>query len=323
MKAIAYSTYGPPEVLRYEEVEKPEIGDDEVLIKVHAAAVNPLDWHFMRGLPYFLRVATGLHRPNAPLGVDAAGTVEAIGENVTQFNYGDEVFGACRGAFAEYARAHASTLAIKPGNITFEQAACLNVAGLTALQGLRDKGQVRPAEKVLINGAAGGVGTLAIQIAKWLGADVTGVCSASNVDLVRSIGADRVIDYANENFTLGSERYDLIFDCIGNHPLSALRRVLNPKGRYLAVGGPTGDWMLGFLARGIAGAAMSIFGRQKLSIVTVKRSQQDLVLLGELIQTGKIRPIIDRRCGLKDVPEAIRYVEQGHARGKVVIAMGS
>ena len=232
MKAIVYHNYGSPDVLRFEEIEKPIAGDNEVLIKVRAASVNPLDWHFMRGTPYLVRLMAGLRKPKVTrLGVDVAGQVEAVGRNVTQFKPGDEVFGSCRGAFAEYACAPPSrALVMKPDNVTFEQAASVPVAAFTALQGLRDKGHIQPGQKVLINGAAGGVGTFAVQIAKSFGADVTGVCSTRNVDMVRSIGADQVIDYTQEDFTKSGQRYDLIFDCVGNHSLSACRRVLNPKG---------------------------------------------------------------------------------------------
>ncbi len=231
MKAIVYHNYGPPDVLKYEEIVAPTAGDDEVLIRVRAASVNPLDWHFMRGTPYFLRIMTGLLKPkDRRLGVDVAGQVEAVGRNVTQFKPGDEVFGSCRGAFAEYACTAESALVTKPDNVTFEQAASVPVAAYTALQGLRDKGHIQPGHKVLINGAAGGVGTLAVQIAKSFGAEVTGVCSTRNVDLVRSLGADRVIDYTQEDFTKSGQGYDLIFDCVGNHSLSAYRRVLSPKG---------------------------------------------------------------------------------------------
>ena len=256
MKAIVYYNYGSPNVLKFEELEKPVAGDNEVLIRVRAASVNPYDWHFMRGTPYIVRIQAGLRKPkNTRLGVDVAGQVEAVGRNVTQFKTGDEVFGTCKGAFAEYACASESAVAMKPDNVTFEQAAAVPIAGFTALQGLRlgglgDKGKIQPGQKVLINGAAGGVGTFAVHISKSFGADVTGVCSTRNVDMVRSIGADRVIDYTQEDFTKSGQRYDLLFDCIGNHSFSACRRVLNPKGIYIPVGGPSGRWKIG-LARGI------------------------------------------------------------------------
>ena len=265
MKAVVYYNYGSPDVLKYDEIEKPAAGDDEVLIKVRAASVNPLDWHFMRGTPYFVRIMAGLRKPkDKRLGVDVAGQVEAVGRNVTQFKPGDEVFGSCRGAFAEYVCTSESALVMKPDNVTFEQAASVPVAAFTALQGLRDKGQIQPGEKVLINGAAGGVGTLAVQIAKWFGADVTGVCSTRNLDMVRSIGADRVVDYKQEDFTKSGQRYDLLFDGVGNHSLSACRRVLNAKGIYVPFGGSGGRWMVGPLARAITSRVLSPFVNQKL-----------------------------------------------------------
>lgn len=323
MKAIVYHSYGSPDVLKCEEIEKPVPKDNEVLIKVRAASVNPLDWHFMRGTPYFIRIMTGLRKPKfTGLGVDVAGQVEAVGRGVTRFKPGDEVFGACRGGFAEYACTPESKLAIKPEKVTFEQAASAPVAALSALQSLRDKGQVQPGQKVLVNGAAGGVGTFAVQIAKWLGAEVTGVCSTRNVEMVRAIGADHVIDYTGEDFTEGGRRYDLILDCIGNHPLSALRRVLYPEGTYIAVGGPSGRWMIGSLARLLAGPVLSLFVSQRLTAVLGKLSKEDLALTGELMQAGKVTPVIDRRHSLSEVPGAIRCLEEGHARGKVVITLG-
>jgi NADPH:quinone reductase-like Zn-dependent oxidoreductase len=320
MKAAVYTRYGPPDVVQITDVEKPSPQDDEVLIRVRAASVNPLDWHFMRGTPYFLRIMTGLLNPKDPrLGVDVAGQVEAVGRNVTQFQPGDAVFGSCRGAFVEYACTPESALVTKPDNVTFEQAASVPVAAYTALQGLRDKGQLQPGHKVLINGAAGGVGTLAVQIAKSFGAEVTGVCSTRNVDLVRSLGADRVIDYTQEDFTKGGQRYDLIFDCVGNHSLSAYRRVLSPKGTYIAVGGPSGRWMIGALAGSVAALVLSRFVSQNFVTILAKRSKQDLTLVQKLMESGKVTPVIDKRYRLSEVPEAIRYLEEGHARGKVVI----
>jgi NADPH:quinone reductase-like Zn-dependent oxidoreductase len=291
------------------------------LLKVHAASVNPLDWHFMRGTPYILHIMAGLRKPKITrLGVDVAGQVEAVGRKVTQFKPGDAVFGSCRGAFAEYACAGESALVMKPDNVTFEQAASAPVAAFTALQGLRDKGKIQPGQKVLINGAAGGVGTFAVQIAKSFGADVTGVCSTTNVDMVRSIGADRVIDYTQEDFTKGAQRYDLIFDTVGNHSLLACRRALNPKGIYIPIGGPGGRWMIGALARAITALVLSRLGKQKLVIFFLaKSSQEDLTVMYELIKAGKVIPVIDRRYSLSEVPEAIRYLEKGHARGKVLI----
>jgi len=321
MKAIVYYNYGSPDVLKCEEIEKPTAGDNEVFIRVRAASVNPFDWHFMRGTPYMVRIQAGLRKPkDKRLGVDVAGQVEAVGRNVTQFRPGDEVFGACRGAFAEYACASESALVMKPDNVTFEQAASAPVAAFTALQGLRDKGQIQPGQKVLINGAAGGVGTFAVQIAKWFGADVTGVCSTRNADMVRSIGADRVIDYTQEDFTKSGQRYDLFFDCVGNHSLLACRRVLNPKGIYIVVGGPDGRW-LGPLARMIKTLVLSRFVSQNLVMFLARRSKEDLTIMHELMKAGKVTPVIDKRYKLSEVPEAIRYLEEGHARGKVVITL--
>jgi NADPH:quinone reductase-like Zn-dependent oxidoreductase len=323
MKAIVHSHYGSPAVLRCEEVEAPTPGDDEVLLRVRAASVNPLDWHFMRGTPYFLRLQGGLFKPkDTRLGVDVAGRVEAVGRNVTRFKPGDEVFGVCRGALAEYACAAESALAGKPDNVTFDQAASVPVAALTALQGLRDKGRLRPGQAVLINGAAGGVGTFAVQIARSFGAEVTAVCSTRNVDLVRSLGASRVIDYTQEDFTRGRERYDLLIDAIGNHSLSACRRVLNPNGTYVIVGGPTGRWMLRLLARVITALVLSRFVTQQLVLIPMKRSQEDLIFMHDLMKAGEVTPVIDHRYTLSETPEAIRYLEKGHARGKVVIALG-
>ena len=322
MKAAVYTRYGSPDVVQIKDVEKPVPKDNEVLIEVRAASVNPLDWHFMRGTPYFVRILAGLRKPKITrLGVDVAGQVEAVGRNVTQFKPGDAVFGSCRGAFAEYVCTSESTLVMKPDNVTFEQAASAPVAAFTVLQGLRDKGQIQPGQKVLINGAAGGVGTFAVQIAKSFGADVTGVCSTRNVDMVRSIGADRVIDYTREDFTKSGQRYDLIFDCVGNHSLLACRRVLNPKGIYIAVGGPSGRWMIGPLASGITAPVLSRFVSQKLAMVLAKPSKEDLTIMHELMETGKVTSVIDKRYRLSEVPEAIRYLEEGHARGKVVITL--
>lgn len=327
MKAAIYTRYGSPDVIEITELEKPVPKDDEVLIKVRAASVNPYDWHFMRGLPYPFRVAIGLRKPkNTRLGVDVAGVAEAVGKNVKQFKAGNEVFGAARGAFAEYACASESKVVLKPENVTFEQAASAPIAGLTALQGLRrgglaDKSKMQSRQKVLINGAAGGVGTFAAQIAKAFGAEVTGVCSTRNLDMVRSIGADRVNDYTREDFTESAQRYDLIFDCIANHSLSAFRRVLSPGGIYIMVGaaGGGGRWAIGMVARLFGAMALSWFGSKKLVMVGAKFSNEDLSILGDLMKTGKLTPVIDRRHSLRELPEAIRYVETGHARGKVVI----
>ena len=322
MRAVTYHEYGSPDVLRYEELEKAVAGDDEVLIRVRAASVNPLDWHFIRGIPYFLRIPAGLRKPkDSRLGVDVAGEVEAVGRKATEFKSGDEVFGSCRGAFAEYACASRSVLVTKPNNVTFEQAASVSVAACTALQGLRDKGQIQPGQKVLINGAAGGVGTFAVQLAKSFGADVTGVCSTRNVDMVRSIGADRVIDYTREDFTKSGQRYDLIFDTVGNHSLVACRRALKANGVYIEVGGRSGSWMIGLFARAIAAPVLSWFVSQKFFMVLARVNRQDLTIMRELMASGKVTPVIDRCYMLSEVPDAIRYLEEGHARGKIVITV--
>jgi len=321
MKAILYFHYGSPEVLHCEEVEKPTPGDHEVLMKIRAASVNPYDWHFMRGEPYFLRLMAGVSKPKQTrLGADGAGQVEAVGGNVTQFKPGEAVFGVCRGAFAEYACASEQALAAKPDNVTFEQAASAPIAALTALQGLRDRGRIQAGHKVLINGAAGGVGTFAVQIAKSFGAEVTGVCSTRNVDLVRSIGADRVIDYTREDFTQSAQRYDIVFDCFATHSWSASRRALTPHGIYIGVGGPAGPWMIGLLlVRPMKAWALSPFVTQKITSVHAKPNKEDLTIIGEFMAAGKVTSVIDRRYSLSEVPEAIRYLEEGHARGKVVI----
>ncbi len=322
MKAAIYTRYGSPDVVRITDVEKPLAKDNEVLIKVRAASVNPMDWHIMRGTPYFLRLVAGLSKPrDGRLGADVAGEVEAVGKNVTQFKPGDEVFGVCRGAFAEYACAPESKVAVKPANVTFEQAASAPVAALTALQGLRDKGHIQPGYKVLINGTAGGVGTFTVQVAKAFDAAVTGVCSTRNLEMVRSIGAAHVIDYTLEDFSKNGQRYDLIFDCVGNHSLTACRRVLNATGTYIGVGGSTGRWMIGSFARAITMPIMSRVASQKLVMILAKPNRNDLTVIGDLMNTGKVRPVIDRRYRLSEVPDAIRYLEEGHARGKVVIIL--
>jgi NADPH:quinone reductase-like Zn-dependent oxidoreductase len=323
VQAIVYDRYGSPDVLKCEETAKPSPSQNEVLIKIRAASVNPLDWHFMRGMPYLLRIAAGLRRPkDKRLGVDVAGQVEAVGNDVTQFKPGDEVFGSCRGAFAEYACAPESALAAKPNNVTFEQAASVPIAAFTALQALRDKGHIQPGQQVLINGAAGGVGTFAVQLTKSFGAEVTGVCSTRNLSMVRSLGADRAIDYTREDFTKSEQRYDLFLDCIANHSLLACARVLNPKGIYVPVGGSAGRWMTGPLARSIVALVLSWFISQILVIFFLAKSRkEDLVILHDLMEAGKVTPVIDKRYSLTEVPEAIRYLEAGHARGKVVIAV--
>ncbi|MEX2285147.1 MAG: NAD(P)-dependent alcohol dehydrogenase [Gemmatimonadota bacterium] len=322
MKAVVYCDYGSPDGLEIEAVEKPVPGDSQVLVRVRAAAVNPLDWHYMRGTPMIARLDMGLRRPkNLRLGVDFAGVVESVGKSVTQFKPGDEVFGGRTGALAEYVTVReAGGLVHKPANLTFEQAAAVPVAGITALQGLRDIGGIQPGQKVLINGASGGVGTFAVQIAKSFGANVTGVSSTRNVELVRSIGADHVIDYTREDVTRGAQRYDLILDNVGNHSLSDLRRVLEPAGKYVMVGGPSGRW-LDPLPRVLRMLLLSKFVSQDLRFFISNLDQKDLTILGDLMATGKVTPVIDRQYTLSESREAIRYLETGRARGKVVITV--
>jgi len=321
MKAIIYHEYGSADVLKCEEIEKPVPKDDEVLIKVRAASVNPLDWRLMKGGPAILRIFFGLRKPRRGRpGVDVAGEVGAVGRSVTQFKTGDAVFGACRGAFAEYGCTGESKIAIKPDKVTFEQAASVNVAGLTALQGLRDKGKIQPGSKVLINGASGGVGTFAVQIAKSFGANVTGVCSTRNIEMVRSIGAEEVIDYTQNDLPTSNQRYDVILDCVGNHSFSAYRRILNPQGRLVMVGAPHDASVMDLLASIIEALLLSLFGNQKAVMFMAKSSQADLTSLGELIATGKLKPVIDRRYTLSEAADAVRHVEEGHARGKVIVS---
>ncbi|MGC1424103.1 MAG: NAD(P)-dependent alcohol dehydrogenase [Terracidiphilus sp.] len=323
MKAIVYRKYGPPDVLKLEEVPKPTPGDNEVLIKVHAAAVNPLDWHFMRGVPGFLRLFAGLSRPKRTrLGVDMAGEVESAGAAVNGLKAGDRVFGAVDGAFAEYVCAPVSAVALLPNNMAFEQGAAVPIAGLTALQALRDRAKLQPGQTVLINGAAGGVGTFAVQISKWMGAKVTGVCSTRNVALVREIGADEVVDYTREDFITRDECYDVIFDLVGNRTLPAFRRVLSPRGSFIACGGGGPETPVSHLLAGmIKPLVLGWFTRQRLLGIMAKRSKEDLATLSELMGSGRVSPVIDRKFGLSEVAEAIRYQEQGHARGKVVISL--
>jgi NADPH:quinone reductase-like Zn-dependent oxidoreductase len=310
-------------VLQLQAIEKPAPADDQVLVRVHAAAVNPLDWHYMRGSPYIMRLGTGLGAPKETrLGVDFAGTVEAVGSEVTRYQVGDEVFGGRTGAFAEYVTVGENrALALKPANLSFEQAAAVPIAAITALQGLRDKGRLKPGQKVLINGASGGVGTFAVQIAKALGAEVTGVCSSRNVDMVRALGADHVIDYTRENFTESGQRYDLILDNVGNHSLRAVRRALVPDGTLVIVGGSSkGNW-IGPLQGPLTAILWSPFVGQNLENFMARLDSQDLSTLADLMRAGKVTPVIDRRFSLSEVPAAIRYLEEGHARGKVIINM--
>jgi NADPH:quinone reductase-like Zn-dependent oxidoreductase len=318
MKAVIYTKYGPPDVLQIEEVEKPVPKDHQVLVKVHAASINAGDWRVMEADPFLVRVmGEGLLRPKNPrLGSDLAGRVEAVGENVTQFQLGDEVFGCAKGAFAEYVLARESFLALKPANKSFEEAAAVPVAALTALQGLRDTAEIRPGQTVLIQGASGGVGTFAVQLAKSFGAEVTAVCSTRNLDMVRSIGADHVIDYTREDFTRNQKRYDLIFAVNGYHSLSDYKRKLNPQGIYVCAGGSLSQMFQAMLL----GSLMSEKDGRKIgSMGIAKVIQEDLVFLGELLEAGKIAPVIDRSYPLDEIAEAIRYVEEEHARGKVTI----
>jgi NADPH:quinone reductase-like Zn-dependent oxidoreductase len=323
MKAIVIDRYGTADVLRLEEVPAPVPGDGEVLVRVRASSVNPYDWHFLTGLPKLFRPVFGFPRPkHRILGADLAGQVEAVGKAVTRFRPGDEVYGVTTaGAYAEYAAVAEAELVPKPAGLTFEQAAAVPMAGHTALQALRDKGRVAPGQRVLINGASGGVGTLAVQIAKSMGAEVTGVCSTANVDLVRSLGADRVIDYTRDDFTACPPRYHLVFDNVGNRSLAAYRRALEPKGIYLAsFGQPEHKWLgpIGILARM---ALLSPFVSQKMITFTSRPTTADLLALTALIEAGSLAPVVDRAYPLAQVPDAFRYLEQWHARGKVVITI--
>ncbi|MGA2198318.1 MAG: NAD(P)-dependent alcohol dehydrogenase [Nitrososphaerales archaeon] len=318
MKAIVCPRYGPPDVLQLKEVEKPVPEDGRVLVKIHATSANPVDWHHMTGAPFLVRLGDGLRRPKDPrLGTDIAGTVEAVGSNVTQFKPGDEVFGACVGGFAEYGSAREDRLVLKPANVSFDEAAAVPVAAITALQGLRDSGKIQVGQKVLINGASGGVGTFAVQIAKSFGAEVTGVCSTRNLEMVRFIGADRVIDYTQEDFTEGGERYDLIYDTVGNHSVSEYKRALRPKGRCVVTGF---SGLSRLFEHAVLGPLRSRSGDKKVGLMGIaKIDQKDLGTLKELLESRKVVPVIDRRYPLSETPEAIRYLQQGHARGKVVI----
>jgi len=324
MKAIVYHDYGSPDVVKCVEIEAPTPAGNEVLIKVRAASVNPLDWRLMQGAPYVFRILFGLHKPTATrpgrLGRDVAGTVEAVGSGVTQFKPGDSVFGWCQGAFAEYVCTSEASLVNKPSSLTFEEAAAVPVAALTALQGLRDKVRVRSGQNVLINGAAGGVGTFAVQLAKSFGAEVTGVCGTGNLELVRSLGADRVVDYTQGDFTRSGERYDAILDCVGNVPLSAGRRVLVPKGICAIAGAPKKPGPL--VARAVLGPLLSPVTGRKFVMFLARLRQADLATMADLMQAGKVTPVIDRRFTLAEAAEALRYSAAGHARGKVVISLG-
>jgi NADPH:quinone reductase-like Zn-dependent oxidoreductase len=323
MKAIVQDTYGSTDVLELRDIDKPEIADDEVLVRVHAAGVDRGAWHVMTGLPYPVRLAGyGVRAPkNGVLGTDMSGVVAAVGKNVTRFQTGDEVFGKCKGAYAEYARASENKLAAKPSNLTFEQAAAVGVSALTALQGLRDHGRVKPGQQVLIIGASGGVGSFAIQLAKAFGAEVTAVCSTTKIDLVRELGADHVIDYSREDFASGERTFDVILDIAGNSSLSRLRRALTPTGTLVIVGGETGGRWLAGTDRQLRALAVSPFVGQKLGSFICREGYEDLLVLKQLVEAGKVVPAIDRAYPLSEVAKAIQYLEDGHARGKVVIVI--
>ena len=321
MKAIVYRKYGSPDVLHLEEVEQPTPKDDEVLIKIHAASVNAYDWHFLTADIFLIRLmGGGLFKPkDSRLGADVAGRIESIGRNIKQFQPGDEVYGMVKGGFAEYACAHESALCLKPVNTSFEEAAAIPMAAITALQGLRDEGQIQAGQRVLINGASGGVGTFAVQIAKSFGSEVTAVCSTRNLDQARSMGADHVIDYTQEDFTKNGLQYDLVFAANGYHSLSAYKRALTPKGIYVMAGGTKAQMFQAMLM----GSVMSKTDGKKLGGVSAKTSQKDLEILKEFLEAGKVVPIIDRRYTLSETAEALRYLGEGHARGKVVINVES
>src|SRR5712691_9836569 len=320
MKAVVRDTYGAPEL---QEIDKPEVMDSEVLVRVRAASLNPADWHTLTGTPYVFRMQLGLRKPKSNrLGTDFAGQVEAVGKDVTQFRPGDEVFGGRSGAFAEYVCVREDRAVVpKPANVTFEQAAAVPVAALTALQGLRDKGQIQPGQKVLINGASGGVGTFAVQIAKAFGAEVTGVCSTRNVDLARSIGADHVIDYTREDFTRSDRRYDMIFDVAGSRSWSECRRVLKPQATLVIVGAPKGGRLMGPLSHVVRVHLAALRSSRKVVWFVAKMNKPDMVVLRDLLESGKVTPVIDRGYKLSEVPDALRYLGEGHARGKVVITV--
>jgi NADPH:quinone reductase-like Zn-dependent oxidoreductase len=325
MTAIVQDTYGSADVLALRDVDRPVVGDDEVLLRVRAAGVDPGVWHLMTGLPYLVRImGFGLRKPKVPIrGRDVAGRVEVAGKDVTRFQPGDEVFGTCEGSFSEYVCARSERLAHRPANLTPEQAAAVPISGVTALQALRDAGRVQPGQHVLVIGAAGGVGTFAVQLAKAFGAAVTGVCSTTKLDLVRSIGADQVIDYTRQDLADGTRSYDLIIDTAGNRPLRRLCRALSPRGTLVIVGGEGGGrWFGGFDRQILRAPILSLFVSQTLRTLMAKEGEADLRVLTELIETGKLTPVVDRTYPLSEAPEAIRYVSSGLARGKVVITMG-
>jgi NADPH:quinone reductase-like Zn-dependent oxidoreductase len=322
MRAIVQDRFGPPDVLELRQVEQPQAGQAEVLVRVRAASVNPADWYAMAGIPWVARPQMGLRRPRTSrVGLDLAGVVAAVGAGVTRLRPGDEVFGAGTGTLAEYAVASEDTLVAKPANLSFEQAAAVPVAGLTALQGLRDKGRLQPGQQVLVNGASGGVGTFAVQVAKALGAEVTGVCSTRNVALVGSLGADRVIDYSREDFTRTDRRYDLLLDVAGSRPWSACRRVLTPRGILVLVGAPKGSRLLGPVDHLLKVRLASLRASQKVVFFISKALQRDLEALAELLAAGKVTPVVERTYALRDAAHAFRYLGGGHAQGKLVITV--
>ena len=322
MQAAVHRCYGSPDVIEIALIEKPLPKDDEVLVRIHAASVNPLDWHYLRGAPYVMRLMSGLGKPdNIRMGVDYSGTVEAIGANVTTFKPGDEVFGGRDGAFAQYVTVGADrAIALKPADMSFEQAASVGIAGITALQALRDKGKLQSGQRVLINGASGGVGTFAVQIAKSFGAEVTAVCSTRNVELVQSIGADHVFDYKKEDYTDSGEQYDLIIDNVGNHGLLANRGVLTEDGKLVMIGGAKGNWIAP-LKGPLKALMLSPFVNQELLLILAEFNQGDLNVLGDLMQSGAMTPVIDRTYSLYELPEAIAYSEEGHAQGKIIVSV--
>ena len=325
MRAVVHRCYGPPDVLALETIAKPTLDDGQVLVKVRAAGINPLDWHYMRGTPYLMRAESGFGAPANPrLGVDFAGVVESVGAGVTRFKPGDEVFGGKFGALADYvAVTEDGSIAAKPANLSFEQAAGVNIAALTALQALRDRAGLKPGQSVLINGASGGVGTFAVQIAKSLGAEVTGVCSTRNVELVRSLGADHVIDYTKDDFTRGGRQYDVILDNVANHSVHAARRALKPQGTYIVIGGggPEANPWFGPFAAPIEAMVLSWFVDQDLAMFISSARREDLETLAGLMQSGTVKPVVDRTYSLAEAVEAMRYLETGRARGKVIVTV--
>ncbi len=321
MKSIVYSAYGSADVLKLVDIEKPTPTDDQVLVKIHAASINAPDWRFLSGRPYVMRLMLGFRKPKIRPGTDMAGVVEAVGKTVTQFKPGDAVFGVCRGSFAEYGCAKETRLVAKPHNVTFEEAAATPICGLTALQGLRDKGHLQPGQRVLINGASGGVGTFSVQIAKALGANVTAVCSTKNVDMVRSLGADRVIDYTETDFTKETQTYDVILDNAASRPFSDYRRILKPDGICAIAGGPHNMTIPLLMKHILTPLLLSRAGKQKFITFIAKVNQADLATLAQLMAAGKLKPAIDRRYPLGETAEAMRYVDTGHARAKVVVTV--